>query len=206
MKTRSINALCILIVGFLLASILVPGAMILASLIGAILTPNPTQQSDITDQTMPVEVYFIPTSDELINPTNTLKFNNSQELDVVIHKGIVMAPDNIVHTDFIWRIIIYALMFVAFVLLMIDFIKFIININKGYIFDRKNINYLNRFGLYLIAIALLDCIDGLVKEYYFSLVGLTMNGYEVTSDWEIPGLHSFSDSSLSCSQEYGLSE
>ncbi len=107
-------------------------------------------------------------------------------MEVVIHKGIVMVPENMVHSDFVWRIIIYALMFIAFILLMIDFVKFIININKGKIFDKRNISYLNRFGLYLIAIAFLDCIDGFVKEYYFNLVGLTMNGYEITSDWEIP--------------------
>lgn len=69
---------------------------------------------------------------------------------------------------------------------MIEFIKFIININKGYIFDNKNVKRLKRFSYYLISISVLKCVAGVIEDCLFSQLGLEMDGYSISSYWLLP--------------------
>ncbi|MCM1291666.1 MAG: DUF2975 domain-containing protein [Prevotella sp.] len=187
MKNNTINALCMLIIGMLLISIVLPGAMFFVSLMGAIFEPvNDSSGLHTYSELTPLEVNFQPKPDELLNPSNTLTFNEGQDLPVLIHQGIVMVSDEMSHSEFMWIVILSALNCVFFILLIIDFIKFIININKGRIFEKKNFKYLGRFGVYLIIIGLLECAGGLIREYYFSMTGLSLQGYELSSEWTIP--------------------
>ncbi|MBD5212942.1 MAG: DUF2975 domain-containing protein [Bacteroidales bacterium] len=189
MKKNSINALCILVIGFLLAYIVLPALLFLVgrgSTLGNYSSETPTTVMNTT----PVMVNFHPQTQELLSPKNNLLFKTGEKLPVVLQQGIVMVPDAKADSAFssgaIIDILISVLTLAAFVLLLIDFIKFIININKGKIFERLNIRYLSRFGLYLIIIGLLDCISGLIQETTFSQYGLSLIGYELSTGWSIP--------------------
>lgn len=186
LKVNSINALCVLVIGFLLVSILLPGSIVLISYADALINPDVTTTTSPEAPMAPVDVTFSPSATELFAPSNSLSFNDGLDLPFVIHRGIVMVPDDMVQPHLILNIVIYALILACFIALLVDFIKFIVNINRGKIFEPRNIRYLSRFGLLLIGIGLLDCLEGLTEQYFFSQIGLTLQGYELSSQWEIP--------------------
>ncbi len=190
MKKTSINILCCLILVILGASILMPaftlGSVFVAGFsAGWQASDNPEASPAI--ETIPVDVSFNPEIGTLVTGSDTISFTNNETYPMIMSRAVIMVPEERFSSTLSWiSMALYIICFVLFVFLMIEFIRFIININKGCIFDHKNIKRLKRFSYYLISIALLKCAAGMIEDVLFYELGLHIDGYTLASYWIIP--------------------
>lgn len=189
MKKTSINILCILIIGILSVSVLLP-----AYYIGADFTDGvraslelSSKNPEIDDFSHPIDVNFESNSDLMLQPRDTITFDDGRSLPVIVRRAYVLVEDSkLPHTPVYIGEIAFLLSLVCLVLLIIQFVKFIVNINRGKIFVEDNIKRLRRVSYYLIGISLLNVIAGLSHEYLVHSTGLTLEGYSISAFWALP--------------------
>lgn len=189
MKKTSINILCILIIGILSVSVLLP-----AYYIGADFTDGvraslelSSKNPEIDDFSHPIDVNFESSSDLMLQPRDTITFDDGRSLPVIVRRAYVLVEDSkLPHTPVYIGEIAFLLSLVCLVLLIIQFVKFIVNINRGKIFVEDNIKRLRRVSYYLIGISLLNVIAGLSHEYLVHSTGLTLEGYSISAFWALP--------------------
>ena len=106
---------------------------------------------------------------------------------MMLDRATVLIPDSTRSDALEWMIIgCYAAGVILFVCFVVAFVKFIININKGRIFVRKNIGLLRRIAWYLISVALLRCAGGIADDTMLSNMPVKLGAYEVTTYWTLP--------------------
>lgn len=135
-----------------------------------------------------VDLCFEPDFSTIINSPDSIEFDNSNKFPIILQRGIVMIQDKEWTHSFPYLCvnILYFGCIVLYVLLLIQFIRFIININKGNIFDKKNVGRLRRFAWYLISISVIKCIAGIIDDKMLATLSLELKGYSLTSYWEMP--------------------
>lgn len=187
MKKTSINLLSALVILFLTVAMLLPVVKVLYSFIGTYTGANSLQNERILQSATPMEVNFYPEPDMIDNPTVELTFDNGDIHPAVVQQAVVIVPQQ---ESFFWtslaEICIYAIAVVIYALMIIDLIKFIININRGKIFVRASVTRLRRLGLYLLVIGFLELSAGLIEDYTVTNCGLTMAGVGLGANWEMP--------------------
>ncbi|MBO4965725.1 MAG: DUF2975 domain-containing protein [Muribaculaceae bacterium] len=181
---KSINLLCVCIIALMIVSTFLPTTVVLTSYLSALGNNTGYPDAELSNLT-PVEVSFNPDHEELYTPTNTLDFNG-EKLPVIMYQGIVMVPSSRVPSSLIADIAVLVLTLICMILIIIEFIRLIININRGKIFESANIQYIWRLGIYLLISGALECVSGIIRESNFSSIGLKMNHYDLTSEWTIP--------------------
>lgn len=189
MKKTSINILCILIIGILSVSVLLP-----AYYIGAGFTDGvraglelSSKNLEIDDFSHPIDVNFESDSEMMIQPRDTITFDDGRSLPVIVRRAYVLIEDSkLPHAPVYIGEIAFLLSLVCLILLIIQFVKFIVNINRGKIFVEDNIKRLRRVSYYLIGISLLNVIVGLSQEYLVHSTGLTLEGYSISAFWALP--------------------
>lgn len=75
---------------------------------------------------------------------------------------------------------------VIYILMAVKFVKFVIHINKGEIFSNRNIRLLTWIGIFLLAIALLQTLIGVLDDISLSSLNLSLEGNTLTAHWGIP--------------------
>lgn len=192
MNRTSINLLSIIFITVLAASILVPGFAMMQSFSegfkdGMNARVNATRGDVIEMPGIPVEVVVKtvePYSDVL---QDTLTTDDGHRFPIQINKATATVPTS---NYTIGVMLIVALCFTAFVamfvLFAIQLIKFVVNINRGIIFDRLNVKRLKKIGIFLLIMALLQVAIGLAEDYAVSGMNVTFEGMSLTSYWTIP--------------------
>lgn len=186
MKKKTINALSAVIILILLGTIVLPAVMFIISIFVTSYCSSNSHSGDILQSNVPVEINLHPSEKEFLNPSFTLTFDNQETYPMSIYDVVIMMPTDRAVSDFVWPIAVSVLLFLCFTLLMIDFIKFIININKGIIFEQKNLRYLNRFGWLLILTGIFECISDLLHDNYIQKLNLSLKGYTISYDSIVP--------------------
>lgn len=82
----------------------------------------------------------------------------------------------------------YMAIIVFAIRMLVLFIKFIVNINRGAIYDRKNVSRLDRIGIDLLIIALLAILTGLMQEIEIAYIAPMLKDYVIKSEWSMPWL------------------
>nr|MDE7495456.1 DUF2975 domain-containing protein [Muribaculaceae bacterium] len=82
--------------------------------------------------------------------------------------------------------ICYFLSLVFCIFLVIEIVKFVVNINRGEVFVAKNVKRLRHISICFIAISLLIVISGVAQEYLLGSMNLTLSGYQLSAYWIIP--------------------
>lgn len=189
MKKTSINLLCILIICILSVSVLLP-----AYYLGARFTEGFVMgyemagtEAEVKTEVSALDVYFEPSSELVIFPKDSITFDDGRRLPVVVKQASVIVDRKCLSSAPIWISGgCTVLSLVCFVLLLVEFVKFIVNINRGQIFVEANVKRLRRFSYCLITIALLGIISGVSQESLVSSMGLTLEGYKVSAYWVLP--------------------
>ncbi|MBD5203247.1 MAG: DUF2975 domain-containing protein [Bacteroidales bacterium] len=189
MKRISINILCILIIGILSISVLLPGYYLGSSFAEGMRMgyrmADSRENADVNIN--PVEVYFEPSSELIVFPKDTITFDDGRRVPVIVKQATILEEDRDVSAMPAWVSGICTLLsLVCLVLLIVEFVKFIININRGQIFVDANVRRLRRFGLYLLCIAFLGIVSGLAQESLVNSLELTLDGYRVSAYWSLP--------------------
>ena len=198
MKKTSINILCILIILLITGSVLTPmlylGEVFFAGLkdgyeqTSAVDNGNQTKTGayDPYESNM-VDLNFKPDVATLIHSSDSITFSNGEKYQIIQSRNVLVVPKHKWPANYNWCVdILYLGCLVLYVLLLVQFIRFIININKGNIFDSKNVSMLRRFAWYLISISVLKFAAGLIEDYMLSRLPLQLDGYTLSSYWEMP--------------------
>lgn len=70
--------------------------------------------------------------------------------------------------------------------LIIAFIRFIVSVNRGQIFDSINVVRLARIGWMLIAAGLLEVCSGISQTFLVGAIGFVSDGYMLKASWLPP--------------------
>ena len=198
MKKTSINILCILIILLITVSVLTP-MLYLGEVFFAGLKNGYEQQTSIDggqllehDAYQPAEISMVdlnfkPDLATLIGSSDSITFKDGERFRIIQSRCLLIVPKEKWPENYNWCVnIIYLACLVLYVLLIVQFIRFIVNINRGNIFDSKNVTRLRRFACFLISISFLKCIGGLIEGHMFSKLSLHIDGYALSSYWEMP--------------------
>lgn len=189
MKKTSINLLCILIICILSGSVLFP-----AYYLGTTISEGFRAGWEMADRGdnreinfQSVEVYFQPTPECVIAPSDSIVSNDGVRYPMVVRQASVLTPTTSSTSVSLWITgISYVFSLVCCLLFIIEFVKFIMNINRGEVFVSINVKRLRRFSLYLMIMALLNIISGISQELLLSSLSISLEGYAVSAYWTIP--------------------
>lgn len=184
MKRLSINSLCIIIIAILATNVLTVcwgGA-------DALMAGFKAADDPAVEQMTPFNIKVVRAGDSRFAPTDTIYLDDGRVYSAMVDRATVLLPSHEIPlaTEIVNAVCIVT-SFVLLILLIIQFIKFIVNINKGHIFEYENIRHLRRFGIYLLVIACIQCFMGLYNDYTLSQLNLTdKTGLALTDAWSIP--------------------
>lgn len=191
MKKYKINILCVLIIAVMSISVALPLYYSARSFAyGFTKRYNSGSESSetpsIVDNTM-VDIAFVPELSKRFESTDSIYFNNGHHFPVVITRAEVMIPDSRRPAWGNWISLVCGLTVIGlFIYMIVELVRFVININKSHIFVSDNAKRLRRFGICLLLIAALQITSGVIEDIMLSCLGLTLTGYEVTTYWIIP--------------------
>lgn len=198
MKKTSINILCILIILLITGSVVSPmlylGEMFLAGVKDGYEQKTAIDNGRLSENEAyhpyeynMVDLNFKPEMSTLMHSTDSITLNNGDRFQIIQSRSVMVVPKDKWEGDFNWCLnILYLACLVLYVLLLVQFIRFIVNINRGNIFDSKNVTRLRRFAWYLISISALKCIAGMIEDHMLSKLSLQLKGYTLSAYWEIP--------------------
>lgn len=196
MKKTSINILCILIILTIGCSIVAPAFKFSNIFISGFMAGWQQASSPIEDMgnrmdaianSLPLDVAFMPDIDTLMLGNDSITFSDGNRYPIIYDRASILVPDKEIPAYLsVTPTILYLACFVLFIFLAIEFIKFVVNINKGLIFDIKNVKRLKRFAYYLISITILKSAAGIIDDLTLSNFGLSIKGYSLTSCWSFP--------------------
>ncbi len=189
MKKTGIYLLSIIIIGIVSFSVLFPAYKMIASGLegfSAGFSAGYNNEEIIAIGT-PIDINFNPEATTIIQPKDSIIFENGKKLPIIINDVSVMVPNENITTSCKWISgLAYFIEIILLFPLIWKFIKFIINISRQNIFVKKNVQLLRQFSWILLAIALLDIVAGITNEYLFHHLSFSMKGYELASNWTIP--------------------
>lgn len=135
----------------------------------------------------PVSIRFLPETSTVLQPSDSIAFDNGKRLPILIDEVTVILPSDNVPAWYVSTIGVCYLLHLALVIILIwNFIRFIINISKEKVFVKDNVKYLRRFSWVLIGIALIDIVAGVICELFLSSSSFTMRGYQLEASWIFP--------------------
>lgn len=188
---RSINALCVLILVVVAISTILPLYEFGYSFgqgVKAGMTACEENKVTILDTNTTIAVNFQPELTKILENPEELQVENSEEtLSVVLEKGAIFVPDSSIPTYFIIsELLLNVLIMIGFVILVIKFIKFIININRNKVFEKINVKLLKQIGVILIVMATIQFMGGIIADCFVSTLPYILSGYEYSAAWDMP--------------------
>lgn len=183
MNKTLINCLTIIIIAIVAIWVFMP-MMIVAT---AFMEGSDSEPATEIVKTAPVEIALNPEPSTLLNPVDSLTFSDGNRYGIAIKSGIVMVPeDKICGPNDLISAICYFLNVIFFFVMAVQFVKFVININKGKIFVLNNVKRLRRVAYALFAMSICAVVAGVVDEINIDGMGLMLRGYSPEANWEMP--------------------
>lgn len=190
---KSINIICVMIICVVIASVIIPtyqfgyyfGAGFNA---GWESVEEGTTDNSVLQKNTPLTISFAPNIDKYTNaPDTIIDISNGNVLPFTVTQGSLFIPDNNIHQ---WYTIINTICELAIILLaiiiLIKFIKFIVNINKDKIFEDRNIKLLRHLGLLLLCLAMSQITSGICSEIIINNLPYDFTGYKYSAYWQLP--------------------
>lgn len=190
MKKISINILCVLLIVILSASVLFSLWGMASSFMQGFSDGWSSKQSEYHETGVPVPVVIDHSNNDITDITaspDSLLLDSGK----VVHcypkvEYLVVEDSDASGYLLIAEVILGFITLVLLVFLIIQFIRFVININRGEIFVEKNIRILYRFSIYLLCISVAEILSGLGYDFFLSSEHLSVNGSVLQAYWAIP--------------------
>ncbi len=189
MKKTSIYLLSIIVLAVLALSVILPSRRLVQLGVetfsmgfskGLAGEPDPVEGS-------PIEISFVPSASTMIQPNDSIQFQDGRQLPFIIDNVIVMIPDEDA-PDWtrwvVWCLTPFKMFFICVILWKL--IRFIINVSKARIFVSQNVTYLRQISFSLIAIAVIQIIAGSMQDFIFHQLHFTWPGYLLEAQWNFP--------------------
>ena len=175
----SLNILCILIIGVVACSTTIGLGSFTSGVIAGYEAAASVEEENLNSTL--VNLSLTPKIHTVATPTDTITTADGKRVPVVITKGALSIPDSELSTAaLIWQVVALLVTCIALILLIIAFIKFIFRINRGNIFDRRNIRLLFRIGIYLLIIVAADFIQAVIESDTVSSVIGDLKNYDIS--------------------------
>lgn len=190
---KSINLLCVLIICVVGVSVVMPTYNIgyyfgTGFRAGWESEQNGTAEDLIISNRTTVSTVFTPNVNKMIyNPDTIVSENSNESVPVVWSQGTIFVPDQNIP---LWFIIITTVcqlaVIVCVIILIIKFIKLIVNINKDIIFEIKNVRLLRQIGLSFLLSSLFQFLSGITSELFVDTIPYSFAGYDLSALWVLP--------------------
>lgn len=190
---KGINILCVLIVCVISLSVIYPiyktgyyfGLGFKAGWENA---DKPQTQQPLLSTKYPLNVALSPDASKLLYSPDTMELSDSNnEIPVAWTEAIIMCPDSkIPNWIYLSSAMLLVISIAIFILLLIRGISFVVNINKGKVFERLNVRLLNKIGIYLLILSVIDIFSGISNEFLISTLGYQFQGYSMSASWNFP--------------------
>ncbi|MCM1152748.1 MAG: DUF2975 domain-containing protein [Muribaculum sp.] len=183
MNRTWINFLSIIIIAIISVMVVVPCIGFSYGFISGLNETDVNESVLLT--TSPISVALDNTPEQLIVPTDSIRTEEGRSYAFTATTGFIHIPDkNIPMWTQIAIAIGYTLALACYAFMLIYFVKFIININRGNVFVYINVRFLKRIAIGLLGMALMLTLSGIVEEM---LVGyLPTVGIGLRANWSIP--------------------
>ena len=182
-----INLLCALILLIMAAGVSIPIYQFGKAFSYGFTAGYEAEEESMETDFIPVEIAFEPTKSTLIEPQDSIKAGNGKSYPVVYSRGVIMTS---VSNGLIWpyvaRLILNLAILCITVILMIQFIKLIISINKGIVFDAYNAKRLAKIGYLLLIASLFHICEGLTESMIISKIHADTQFYTLSPAWIPP--------------------
>lgn len=186
---ENINVLCVIII-VCLSALIFESSYSLGSAFysGFSVGVNTSEMPSSTalDNSHPVILGFIPNSEQVINPTDSIQFS-MEKFPICYEKNTIYIPNSIVPK---WSMVIglvgYVAILASWIIMIVSFIQLIININKNKIFIVGNHKKLKIMAKCFLLIASIQIGLGLCDEYIVNSLNYEMTGYNLTAYWTMP--------------------
>lgn len=133
------------------------------------------------------DLAFNPDLQLYVEPLDTVASMTGEKYPILIHRATVLMPktsdDKVVDIVSVTCSIISLILFVG---VLVAFIMFVVNINKGRIFEKRNASLLRYLGGFLIAISIFSIADGIFSDIMFQRKNLSVVGYSPSIYWLLP--------------------
>lgn len=197
---RRINIICVLILVVIicecLSSLFFMGYGFNAGLQAGMETGK--NSYDITS--LESDYSFIPEHQTIIGGSDTLMLSSGQKVGFIPLSGYVLRnqsasgdgynlskPSQATRlTMMIGSSVVNLAVLVLIIMALVDFIRFIVAINRNHIFEYRNVRFLNRVGIYMLVVAALLIICGVASELVSAPFIPHIEGYEVARNWSLP--------------------
>lgn len=193
---RKINIICVLILAVIIYSSLSSLLFIMGYGVRSGLQVGMKSDDVSYDLTsLGIDYAFIPEQQTFIAGADTLVLSSGQKVRFIPSSGYILKDgvqpchQKSFSSDYILVLItslVYIVVFVLCILALVDFIRFIVEINRNRIFEYRNVRFLNRVGVYMLVVAALLIISGVVREFVQAPYIPELSGYEVAINWSIP--------------------
>lgn len=164
----SINLLCVLIIAVTSFSVAVGLGEFTKGVVDGVDSVQPDKAVDASsnDQLVYFPTYLSP-KDGLLSSRhdNIATADGNDTVPVVMQQAIIAMPvGNIPLSYMICKIVTGMAVLVIFVILIINFLKLTVRINKGNIFDSRNVTLLRRIGILTLTMAGITLVDLLLQS------------------------------------------
>lgn len=183
MKRTSINILCLIIIAILTSNVI----SLTWTGVEGLLDGYDAAGSAVEESWLPMTARLIRPQGMPVENPDTMMLDSGRAYPVIFRDVTLLVPDRYFSTGYMASQLIYmTVSIVLFVTLTVQFLKFIININKGRIFERVNLRHLRLFGICLLALAVMQCLIGIYDDYILSSLGMDSDGIVVRGVWSMP--------------------
>ncbi|HBC21321.1 MAG TPA: hypothetical protein DC009_04390 [Porphyromonadaceae bacterium] len=164
----SINLLCVLIIAVTSFSVAFSLGEFTKGVVDGV---DSVQSEDAASESADNQLVYFPTyltpRDGLLTSRhdNIAAADSNGTVPVVMQQAIIAMPVGSIPLSYmICKVIIGLAVLVIFVLLIINFLKLTVRINRGNIFDNRNVKLLRRIGVQTLMIAGLTLVDLLLQS------------------------------------------
>lgn len=187
MNKSSINILTLLIIGVTAMALLLPAIDVTRGLFAGLdIAQNTTEVENIATP-VDVMISYVSEHDELITPRDTITMADGTPVpSLITHAILMMPPGHIPDWVPAVYILLTAVIVGAYLWMMVMFIRFIININKGVIFEHCNVRLLRTVALCLIIMATLEVATGLIYDSALHHIHFADKSMHYDKNWELP--------------------
>ena len=190
MKKTTIYILSVIVLAITAASVLIPtynaislGVEGFSMGLADGLEETPGHKGD----DIPLVVKFKPETMQMLQPTDSINFNNAQRYPIVIDRVTVMVPEGSVSSwTLTFNVVSLVLSLVCLGILLWKFIRFIANISKERIFVSENVKLLRISSYMLFAISAIEILSGVFTDHIIASLAFELKGYDITSSWIFP--------------------
>ena len=187
-RNTTINVLCGLIILILAASVCLPVYRFSVAF-GYGLSAGFEEDGNRNEEeiSIPVNVVFEPTLKSYAAPSDSIEVSGKERYPMLLTQGVVMAPSDRMPVGAYAVSLMCSLCAIGITFaLIIAFIRFIVSVNRGQIFDSTNVVRLARIGWMLIAAGLLEVCSGISQTFLVGAIGFVSVGYMLKASWLPP--------------------